>query len=41
MQFQLTRYEYVKTIEFNPDAPIQNVESIRYFKEQGITRGIY
>jgi len=36
MQFQLTRYEYVKTIEFRSGA-IQNIQKIRYFKEDGIT----
>jgi len=36
MQFQLTRYEYVKTIEFKT-GPLQNVDAIRYFKEEDIT----
>jgi len=36
MQFQLTRQEYVRTIEFRSEA-IQNVQRIRYFKEEGLT----
>lgn len=36
MQFQLTRYEYVKYIEFKT-GELQNVEEIRYFKEEGIS----
>jgi hypothetical protein len=37
MQFQLTRYEYVKTVEFKTDIPIQDVEIIRYFEEHGLS----
>jgi len=37
MQFQLSRYEYVKTIEFKTDAALLNVEKIRYFKEFELT----
>lgn len=36
MQFQLSRYEYVKTIEFRSGS-IPNVQKINYFKEEGIT----
>lgn len=37
MQYQFNeRYEYVKTIEFINSNPIQNIERIRYFKEQGV-----
>ena len=37
MQFQLKRYEYVNTIEFKTESSIQDVQQIRYFKEDGIT----
>jgi len=37
MQFQLTRYEYVKSIEFKTTTPILNVDRIRYFKEFELT----
>jgi len=37
MQFQLRRYEYVKSIEFKNSNPLLNVERIRYFKEDGLT----
>lgn len=40
MQFQLTRYEYVKYIEFINENPLQNVERIRYFKEFELTGDI-
>jgi hypothetical protein len=37
MQFQLSRYEYVKSVEFKTDNPLQDVERIRYFKEFELT----
>lgn len=37
MQFQLSRYEYVKSIEFKTDVPLINVEKIRYYKEFDLT----
>ena len=36
MQFQLTRYEYVKNIEFKT-GQLQDLTAIRYFKEEGVT----